>query len=62
MPLGSTQTQTYFGHNKDRYKKTHSPRSQGQHSNLDIPHTRDMDRPTFYYENIVYHYLANENL
>jgi len=45
----------YYHQFKTKYSKVLSPRSQGQHSTLDIPHTRDMDRPTFYYENIVYH-------
>ena len=42
--------------------KTHTKSmksSQGK-SIMDIQTSKDMDRPAFYFENIVYHCLANE--
>jgi len=59
MPLGSSSTCGYWGRQRSNNTKSQSWVSQGHHSNLDIPHTRDMDRPTFYYENIVYYRFSD---
>jgi len=57
---GAERINNYFQF-KRRTSKALSESSQGRKSNLDIQHTRDMDRPTFYYENIVYPFLKNND-